>query len=347
MSEQRPEVIARQMPEGVIPLISIEGAAYDVGREYAEIVMSRWPGFRAYLDNAWFWRELPGPEKKLVEAHAPHLIDLHRGITDVAGPPQAQPPKAAPAKSGCTSFSLSPAVTLDGVPMSGQTKDTPLNRIERYLVLRMKITGAPGILVLAYPGEVMGYGFWTTGMTLFRNSMFSSAGCPTGMHYTVMTTIMLSCKSVDEAVELVQKHGRNSAGNTLMADAAGNSVSFETNVGGQAFIRDVDGINVHTNHPIAENTRAYEKYEYADLQPDSILRYERLGARLEGERGRLTPQKIFQLLAIHEGYPLGTCKHRSQIGDITTAAVVVEPTRGLLHVTRGQPCCNWPATYSL
>jgi hypothetical protein len=52
--------------------------------------------------------------------------------------------------------------------------------------------------------------------------------------------------------------------------------------------------------------------------------------------------------ADHSHYPLGICRHIDGV-DIgcTTAAVVVEPTRGLLHVTRSNPCANWPVTYTL
>jgi hypothetical protein len=346
MSPTQVPVIARQIPEGVIPLVAVEGSAYECGSQYADIVLSRYPGFRLYLDEAWSWRELGTGEKKLVEKHAPHLIDLFRGITDVAGPPPA--PKPSPGRSGgCSSFSLSPAVTLDGAPISGQTKDTPLDRVGRYIVLRMRITAAPTILVLAYPGEVMGYGFWSTGMSLFRNTLYAAGPCASGLNYGVVTIVMLSCRSVDEAAELVQAHGRNGTGNTLMADAAGKSISVETNAGGQAYIRDVDGINVHTNHALRENTLAFAEYAPGDSESDSVFRHEQLCRRFERERGRLAPAKVLALLAEHAGYPRGTCKHRSDNGDITTAAVIAEPTRGLLHVVRGQPCCNWPVTYSV
>ena len=46
-----PRIVPRMAPEGVIPLIAVEGAAYDCGREYAEIVLQEYPGFREYLRN--------------------------------------------------------------------------------------------------------------------------------------------------------------------------------------------------------------------------------------------------------------------------------------------------------
>jgi len=70
---------------------------------------------------------------------------------------------------------------------------------------------------------------------------------------------------------------------------------------------------------------------------------------VNGERGRLTPQKILMLLADHTHYPRGICKHT--VGDNrytgTSGVVIAEPTRGKLHVVRGNPCCNWPVTYTV
>jgi hypothetical protein len=247
------------MPEGSIPLIDLQGAAYDCGRQYAEIVLQRYPGYRLNLDCTWYWRDLPAAEKKLVEQRAPHLLDLYRGLSDVAGPPQSDPAKPPPARprEGCTSFSLSGAATLDGCPISGQTRDTPPDRVNRYIVLRLQITGAPSILAVGYPGEVMCCGFWTTGMSLFRNALYSAPSSTTGMHYTLMTILMLACHSVDEVIELVTKYGRRDKGNTLLSDSAGRSVSIETNAGGQGLIREIDGVNVHANHPLDQIGRAH------------------------------------------------------------------------------------------
>jgi hypothetical protein len=50
----------------------------------------------------------------------------------------------------------------------------------------------------------------------------------------------------------------------------------------------------------------------------------------------------------HHNYPRSICRHASSPSDIqTTAALVVEPAHGLLHIIRGQACCGWAATYSL
>ena len=346
MSDQKPPAaIPRTIPVGTIPLIAVEGSAYDCGRHYAEIVLAQYPGFREYLDMAYHWSDLPPVERQLVEKRAPHLLDLHRGLLDVTGPPAA--PGKASQEAGCTSFGVSGSVTLDGQPISGQTKDTSLDRVPRYIVLRMRIKDAPNMLVLAYPGEVLGYGMWSTGMTIFRNSLFSRAGSPQGLSFPLFGLIALASHSVEEVSELALQYGFKGAGNAFFSDASGKSISVEANVGGVSVLEQVDGILTHANHPEGDQTAPYEAYPFEGAKADSQYRMHGLHKLLEAERGRLTPQKALMLLADHTLYPGGTCKHASQDGAQTTAVVIAEPTLGKLHVVRGQPCCNWPVTYTL
>jgi len=340
-----PRVVPRPVPEGTIPLIAVEGTAYDCGRHYAEIVLGNYPGFRQYLDMASYWSNLSSDEQRLVEERAPHLLDIYRGLLEVGGPP-AQAPRL-PESGMCTSFGLSGSVTLDGQPISGQTKDTSVDRVRLYIALRMRIRDAPTILVLAYPGEVLGYGLWSTGTSIFRNSLHSSAGSTKGLSFEVWGLLALASESVHEAAELARKYGIRGTGNMLISDSNGESLSVETNAGGIAIIPQKEGIATHANHPEGENTRPYGAFPCKASEEDSRYRMHGLWKLLYAERGRLTPQRALMMLADHTTYPRGICKHYDENGAMTTAAVIAEPTRGKLHLVRGQACCNWPVTYTI
>ena len=337
------------VPEGTAPMVAVEGTAYECGRRYAEIVLERYPGYRRYLDPACAWRrDLSAAARQLFEARAPHVPEIFQGMADVAGPPTA--PMAPPERAGgCTSFGVSGAVTLDGRPLSGQTKDTSMRSVLQYIVLRMRIQGAPDILALAYPGEVLGYGFWSTGMSLFRNSLHSTAGGPTGLTMEQWGLLALAGSSVYEAVEIARAHGLRGAGNCLISDASGESLSVEFTVGGVSVVPARHGIATHANHPEGDKTAPHEHYPHDAERENSRFRMHGLWQRLHAECGRLTPQKAMQLMADHERYPYGICRHR--VGDDpnmgTSAAVVAQPTLGRLHVTRGHPCGAWPASYFL
>ena len=359
--------IPRLVPEGTVPLLDFEGTAYDCGKNYGETVLKKYPGYRRYLDPAFSWnRDLSGDAKRLFERHAPHIPEIFHGIADAAGKPDTEDrPAGGPAAgtrsggdpsggdpsggSGCTSFGVSGKLTLDGQPLSGQTKDTVLQSAELYTVLRMKIDEAPGILTVAYPGEVLGYGLWSTGMSLFRNSLHSTAGCKKGLTMVQWGLLALSAASVHDAAELAVKQGMRGAGNFLISDSEGESLSVEFNVGGVGVVRAKAGIATHANHPEGPETAPYEKFPDEGERENSRYRMHGLWNLLYKERGRLTPQKALHALADHTHYPMGICRHmvKGSTEWGTTAAVAAEPTMGRLHVVRSNPCCNWPVTYTL
>ena len=341
------EAIPRRIPEGIVPLMAIEGTAYECGRIYVERVRQEYPSFRQYLDAVPVWTTWPTHTIKLFEDRAPHILDLYRGMLDTLDPPHGtaeNPPDAA-----CTSFGVSGAITLDRHPISGQSKDIAYRRGQLFIVLRMRIEDAPTILVLAYPGEILGYGMWSTGMSIFRNSLHSRAGAAEGLSMEQWGLLTLAGASVHEGVELAQQHGISGAGCCLISDSRGESLSVEFNAGGVGIVPACDGIATHGNHPEAPETTPHEHYPDEIERENSRYRMHGLWQLLNNERGRLTPQKTLMHMADHTHYPRGICRHT--VGDDRTSGtagvVIAEPTRGKLHVVRGNPCCNWPVTYTL
>jgi len=348
-AERGEEVTPRYIEQGAVPLVAVEGGARDCGREYAELVLSKYPGYRRYLDPACRWHdELSAAARRLFERTAPHIPEVYEGMREAAGP--AAQVRGAGEPAGCTSFGVSGALTLDGHPISGQTKDTVIASARQYIVLRMRITGAPTVLVLAYPGEVLGYGLWSTGMSIFRNTLYSSGDATSGLAMEQWGTLALAGTSVHAAAELAEKHGIAGCGNCLISDPGGESLSVEYNVGGVGIVAAEDGIATHANHPEGEATAPSERYLDEAEKENSRRRMRELRRLLAAERGRLTAQKAMMSLAEHSRYPYGgICRHSvgGNRGYSTTAGVVAEPTLGKLHVTRGNPCCNWPATYTI
>ena len=254
--------IPRQVPPGTVPLLAVEGTAYDCGREYGEIVRKQYPFHTNYRERRAWWTELAPAVRALYECRAPHLFDLLQGLSDGIGPPTASPPSPAPvsAPEGCTSFGVSGSVTLDGEPFSGQTKDTQTHSAYRYVVLRMRIADAPTILVLAYPGEVLGYGMWSTGMSIFRNSLYSQAGAEQGLPMDTWGLLMLAGSSVHDGLDLARRFGVASSGNCLISDPQGESLSVEFNVGGVSAVPAREGIATHGNHAEGAETRPFAAY---------------------------------------------------------------------------------------
>lgn len=331
-----------------IPLVDIAGNAYECGCIYTEICQKRYPGETYYLANAVKdTQTMSSAYRYLFATRAPYLPDIWQGITDTFE--HCRLDCSEPVDEECTSFAVHGTLTRDGMPVSGQTKDNPLAYADRYIVLRMRITGGPSILVLTYPGELLGYGLWSTGMSLFRNDLKSSAGAAAGLTLQQWGLLALACDSAGEAAELACMHGITGAGNVLICDIHGDSLNVEFNAGGVSIIPAANGISVHANHPVGKETSPFEHYEPPVEKDASRFRMARLRTLLEAERKQLTVDRIMTMLADHEGYPRGICRHMigNSTDDGTTAAIIAEPSLGRLHVRKGHPCCNSTATYTL
>lgn len=348
MDINRSLAVPRQISEGVIPLINVEGKGRDCGYEYGRLMLERYPHYTNYFHMALrLWTNPDKTVLRLFEKYAPHIVDVYKGILEAVKKTSLVVPTNNKVEN-CTSFSVSPNFTLDNIPISGQNKDTGINSIELYIILRMKVEDAPTILTLAYPGEILGYGMWSTGMTIFRNSLHS-IGNQDGLDMQLWGILALAQNNVHDAAELALKYGLRESGNVLISDKSGCSVNVEFNRGGVNVIEAKDGISVHANHPVGTDTFAYEDYPNTTEKENSRFRMKHLRELLHAEKHRLTSQKAMQLLANHDEYPLGICRHiiNNEPTTFTTAAIVADPTHGLLHVSRGNPCCNWPVSYKI
>lgn len=347
-----PDGIVRGQPvaQGAFPLVDCEGTALECGEQLgcawkAAIALD---AAKAGASRAWWksprWRPL-------VERLAPHLPDLYRGMArgaDVDEDAVGDRGPAEPEPGGCTSFALTPPATLEGIPISGQTKDVSVRRGRELLVLRLKMTDAPSMLTLTYPGStwLFGHGFVAGGTAIFRNSLYVDKP-DDGLPYPVWGLLGLHCRTVDEVIELTDRHGVAEAFHVTVADGRGGVVGIEGGRAGIAYLRPSDGIYVHANAVLGDGPlRATEKEDSLFRREDSLHRDHRLGERFAADRGRLTAPLAYAALCDHDGYPTSVCRHQSPAAH-TAAVVVAEPTRGLLHVTRGAPCQHWPRTYSV
>ncbi len=345
---------ARFTAEGSVPLINCEGTAFTCGeqlgiawqhalRKNAGRAKGRW--------TPWWWKGRGGVVADLVETIAPHLVDIHRGLAKGAGIAEelcAPSPITQPLED-CTSFAVHQDQTLDGHAITGQTKDTGQQRTSFYQVVRLRPTDAPGFLTLTYPGELFGYGFGSTGMSLFRNALYVTPQRPGGvLPLDAFGLLALFSHTLEDVIEMARRHGVRTVAHSVAADASGRVVGLEMCQGETEIIKGRDGLYAHANHTVSPRFQSLESDTDAATQRAgaSEHRQRRLYELLEQDRGRLTPQLMLRHLSDHANHPLSICCHRDRDYH-TTAAVVAEPGRGLLHVTRGPPCQNWPVTYRL
>src|SRR5688572_14666354 len=149
--------LPRLVTPSAIKVMSIQGMPRECGREYAERVLSEYPGYQRYLTRANTWLNERRQVARLIGLHAPHLDDFHAGMCDVVGSKIGDETcELGGDTDDCTSFSVAPRLTLDGEPLTGQNKDTDHISAKLYVLLKISMTGGPKILSVVYPGEVLG-----------------------------------------------------------------------------------------------------------------------------------------------------------------------------------------------
>lgn len=350
MAENQPESIAplTHPPfSGPIPELSVEGSVDDAG----EMLGAGWREAlkleAASRDDArtpW-WRH---PDyAPAVERLAPHLPDLYRAMARGAGIDEYRAATRIPESSGCTSFAVAPKATSQKTPISGQTKDVSRLRGMQLQVLRMKLDDSPhSALTLTYQGWLFGHGFVTGGCSLYRNSLF--VGPAEGRTpYAVWGMLALHCPDVEELMRLTYDYPPSISFHVTAADESGGIVGIEHGPGGPVFLQAENGIYTHANSVVSDSPlRASERDQGFFRRADSELRVQTLFQRLSADQGRLTAPLCFAALGDHTGYPTSICRHQSEDA-MTAAAVVAEPTRRLLHVSRGPVCQHWPRTHAL
>lgn len=327
------------------PFVDVAGTAeecgYQLGHVWAEALRDQ--ARRDARQLPWWNDKRYAP---LVRRYAPHLPTLYAAMARGAGLESDRIAPLGPlAPAGCTSFGLQPTATLAGVPISGQTKDTPVSRLSRFQVLRLRMHDAPSMLTLTYPGWLFGHGFVEGGCAIWRNSLFTQNGA--GLPPSIWGLLAMHCGDAREVAELTRREGLGTAGHMTVADAAGHVSGIESTDGGVAVLEPTDGIYVHANAVRGSDALRQSEHDTDTFTcEDSSNREARLREQLERDHARLTPQLLLAALADHVGYPSSICRHQSDEA-MTTAVVIAEPTRGQLHVVRGQPCQNWPTTYAL
>ena len=334
-----------------IPEIRVSGtvaeAGQALGQVWAESLRAEASGRTD--DNCPWWRY--SPYKQALERYAPHLPELYSNMAKGAGVPEDKLAVRAPvtdSSGGCTSFAVAPPATLNGVPMSGQTKDGRTNKGRPFQVLALSLEDVPhSVLALTYPGEIFGFGFVTGGCAVFRNDL-PVAEPKDGMPFYAWGLLARHCPSVDDVMRLTRDLGVGMSFHVAVADEAGNIVGIENGGAGTVFLEAENDIYVHGNAVVNDDALIQtEKDREPFTRVDSVLRRQVLGHALAANRTRLTPQLCYAAMMDHTGYPTSLCRHQAEDQARTNAIIIAEPTQRRVHVSKGPICQHWPRIHCL
>ncbi len=132
---------------------------------------------------------------------------------------------------GCSTIALPADASADHVARMGRNLDLPsLDVADKHtVVFIVRPNGKNAYCAVGWPG-MMGVlsGMNDKGLVLANMEVARTSRLPSAMPYTLLyRTILEDCATVDEAVTLLQKTGRQTANNLMLMDAGGNRATAE------------------------------------------------------------------------------------------------------------------------
>jgi isopenicillin-N N-acyltransferase-like protein len=348
------------------PLFEARGTQRELGRQHGEQCRDRLHAFLDYLASllklsraqlqARALRFLP-----LFDTHCPHLVEEVRGLAEGAGVSfadalavQIRGELGPVGDEACTTFVASARAAAAGQILIGQNSDVEPELEDLAYVLRLEPVGKPAVLMWTFGGQIGYHGMNEAGVAHFANSLGGGPAWRFALPHYPVKRMMLEQRTVGGVLDLLRRVPVCSSGNYVLCDGPGQIVDIElTPEGFVTLTGDEDGCIVHTNHFVGA-AHACPSNDAASV-PDSFPRLQRMRTLVAGRRGQLTLEDLKRFLADHSGHPLSICRHPHDGPDHpsvsargrTTASLIAEPARRLLHVTRGNPCVNAYATYRL
>jgi isopenicillin-N N-acyltransferase-like protein len=348
------------------PMFDAQGEPRQLGRQHGEQCRARILGFLDYIGTTLklgraalrtrALRFLP-----LFQTHCPHLALEIEGLAEGAAVPladalavQVRGELAQVQAEGCTTFAVAARGSSGGGVLIGQNSDVEPELEEFAYVLRLQPAQRPAVLMWTFGGQLGYHGLNAAGVAHFANSLGGGPPWRFGLPHYPVKRLMLEQQSLSGVIDLLRRTPVCSSGNYVVCDGAGSVADVELTPDGPVLLDDDGaGFFVHANHFLAA-PHAGPVNDRLSV-PDSFPRQERMHALVAERFGRLTLADVQRFLADHAGAPTSICRHPHDGPDHpsvsargrTTASLIAEPGRGLLHITRGNPCATAYQTYRL
>jgi isopenicillin-N N-acyltransferase-like protein len=359
-------------------LIDVEGGPYERGVQFGRAcsdLIARYPDvLRAVLSQEARLRDPEAPTTMLsrdelarralrflpaIERFSPDYVAELRGVAagaelpfelallaNVRGEVGLFDRKPAAPVEGCTAFAVGREATADGGVLIGQNQDqSPLNE-QMVVVLRVTPDRGPRILTATFAG-LLGYGgINSAGIGIMQNALATSAWKLAMPHYPMKRAFLeqdrvAACVAIAERVDLA------SSGNYVLVDRE-RAICLETTPDGHAVLDSAAGRIAHTNNFI-DATLARDDRLVRSL-PDSCNRLARMESLLRASRTGIRLEDAMGWLRDHADRPRSICRHFDAAhGNALKSiyAIICEPDKGRLHITRGNPCSSAFFTYKL
>ncbi|HTL29502.1 MAG TPA: C45 family peptidase [Tepidisphaeraceae bacterium] len=311
-----------------VPVIQLHGDGAQIGEQYAEALGSQVKTLQGYLDRylqndtqrtaalaaAMFFKTmLPQPYRDEVASLAKNIpLDEKRLML-------AQCFLDLTPMTACSTITLPADASPDGVARFGRNLDFPsLNIADKStIVLVYHPTGKNAFATITWPGLIgVLSGMNEHGLALANMEVSRGTRLPSAMPYTLLyRKILEECKTVDDAVALLQKTPRQTANNLMLMDASGQRAVVEITPTSVTVRQGATGSAlISTNHQRAQDQDTAGRCD----------RYDYLHDTAKTEFGKIDVKHIESML-----------DHVSQ-RNMTLQSMIFEPSNRVVYLARGK-----------
>ena len=287
--------------------------------------------------------------------YAPELMTEIEGVAEGAGLTveqvmlinvRNQVPAAV--DGACTGVVIEPRCAVSGWGFAGQNWDNDPAMDPFSIVLIRRPSGAPAHMNFTQPGIIGYMGLNEAGLGVVMNTLPAPAR-GVGVPWYFLVRRMYLHAALDAVISEVRRARRAIPANVALLTADG-AADLEVTVDDVHVLKaDGRGVLVHTNHCVHP-----ELARINELFPEliqSVPRMYRAESLLGDPGGPVGLERVKSLLSDHVDYPTSICRHENDNpGDghwTSVISMIVEPSQGRMHLSRGNPCSNPYEVYSL
>jgi isopenicillin-N N-acyltransferase-like protein len=220
--------------------------------------------------------------------------------------------------TACSTITLPASASPDGVPRFGRNLDFPaLNVADHYtVVLIFHPDHRYAFAAVSWPGLIgVLSGMNEHGLCLANMEVNRHLRWPSAMPYTLLyRSVLEQCRTVDEAIALLQKTPRQSSNNLMLMDATGDRAVVEITP-------------EHVNVRRSDNEHALISTNHQrdqDVQTRGLCwRYDALHDMSESEFGSIDEKSIGKMLA------------KTAQGNMTLQSMIFEPKTRVMYLATG------------
>lgn len=247
------------------------------------------------------------------------------------------------AVDGCSAWSWG-ASTANG-PILVKNRDYRGEHARLQRVFLHKDPARPGQAVLCV-GSLGSPGAFSSGMNahglaLVDTHVSTRDHGPGLLCYFLMTRILWSCRSLDEALQMVAEVPHAGGGNIVMADASGACAAVE--LGHRAWSAETGGAYVaRTNHFLSpECAPAFLPVASDPMSTSTMGRHARIRSWLESRDDGPTVQEAAALMATHsDDGQEALCRHGEDGDASTISCAIFAPAELRLYFSARKPCAG-------